>query len=213
MPGAFGQAADTRKDSSTRSLRKCAHRAQGSVASSDMKRGRGERLFSSTRARGMSAVAQHDLATTALGKPVERTERPVGADQRPICFSNPAVQREEAGTAGIRQISTLTRHSRTATFEQALARYLRTITRASVQPAVEKLRDVDERLFPILSEAAGAGTARQYPKRVIVASLTGVHFGMCAKRIVANTRKVHGVILAKFTRVPYLVILQVLRDS
>jgi hypothetical protein len=122
MPGAFGQAADTRKDSSTRSLRKCAHRAQGSVASSDMKRGRGERLFSSTRARGMSAVAQHDLATTALGKPVERTERPVGADQRPICFSNPAVQREEAGTAGIRQISTLMRRSRTSAVGQRYRR-------------------------------------------------------------------------------------------
>ena len=28
------------------------------------------------------------------------------ADQRPICFSKPDIQREEAGTAGIRQIST-----------------------------------------------------------------------------------------------------------
>jgi len=36
------------------------------------------------------------------------------ADQRPICFSNPAVQREEAGTAAIRQISTLCCHPPTA---------------------------------------------------------------------------------------------------
>jgi hypothetical protein len=36
------------------------------------------------------------------------------AGQRPICFSNPAVQREEAGTAGIRQIPTLCGPSRRA---------------------------------------------------------------------------------------------------
>jgi len=44
---------------------------------------------------------------------------PMTADQRPICFSNPAVQREEAATASIRQISTPLRRSRTAAFGQA----------------------------------------------------------------------------------------------
>ena len=44
---------------------------------------------------------------TASGHPVQERHCPVLADQRPICFSNPAVQRDEAGAAGIRQISTL----------------------------------------------------------------------------------------------------------
>jgi hypothetical protein len=42
----------------------------------------------------------------ALEQAIQDIDRPQLADQRPICFSNPAVQREEAGTAGIRQIST-----------------------------------------------------------------------------------------------------------
>jgi hypothetical protein len=44
---------------------------------------------------------------TASGHPVQERHCPVLAAQRPICFSNPAVQRDEAGAAGIRQISTL----------------------------------------------------------------------------------------------------------
>jgi hypothetical protein len=33
-------------------------------------------------------------------------DRPQVADQRPICLSKPAIQRDEPGTVGIRQIST-----------------------------------------------------------------------------------------------------------
>jgi hypothetical protein len=45
---------------------------------------------------------------------IRRNDRQELADQRPIGSSKPAVQREEAGTAGIRQISTLTSLSRVA---------------------------------------------------------------------------------------------------
>ena len=48
------------------------------------------------------------LWMSASEKAIRHRDRPeLLADQRPICFSNAAVQREEVGTAGIRQISTL----------------------------------------------------------------------------------------------------------
>ncbi len=47
------------------------------------------------------------IRAAALWLQFIEVERPEVADQRPICSSKPAVQREEAGTAGIRQISFL----------------------------------------------------------------------------------------------------------
>jgi len=52
----------------------------------------------------------------ALRQPAEHLEGLVLTVQRPICSFEPATQCEEAGTAGIRQITTLTCLSRPAGF-------------------------------------------------------------------------------------------------